>query len=66
MIRGSGAADGQGSKYVGLFSLLFPWLFAVSGVIMNHPLRFGGSPSESIGQIGEWWWMSIFRVGEHL
>ena len=33
--------------YVGLFSLLFLWLFAVSGVIMNHPLRFGGPPTRS-------------------
>ena len=33
--------------YVGLFSLLFLWLFAVSGVIMNHPLWFGGPPARS-------------------
>ena len=33
--------------YVGLFSLLFLWLFAVSGVIMNHPLWFSGQPTRS-------------------
>ena len=33
--------------YVGLFSLLFLWLFAVSGVIMNHPLLFGAQPTRS-------------------
>lgn len=33
--------------YVGLFSLLFLWLFAVSGFIMNHPLWFGSPPERS-------------------
>ena len=36
--------------YVGLFSLLFLWLFAVSGVIMNHPLWFSGQPRWFSGQ----------------
>ena len=30
--------------YFGLFSLLFLWLFAVSGLIMNHPQMFSGKP----------------------
>ena len=33
--------------YFGLFSLLFLWLFAVSGVVMNHPLWFGSQPTRS-------------------
>ena len=33
--------------YVGLFTLLFLWLFALSGVVMNHPLWFGSPPARS-------------------
>ncbi len=33
--------------YVGLFSLLFLWLFAISGFVMNHPLWFSGQPVRS-------------------
>ncbi len=33
--------------YVGLFSLLFLWLFGVSGVVINHPLWFGSQPTRS-------------------
>ena len=33
--------------YIGLFSLWFLWLFAVSGVILNHPLWFNSPPTRS-------------------
>ena len=33
--------------YFGLFTLWFLWLFAVSGVILNHPLWFNEPPTRS-------------------
>ncbi len=33
--------------YFGLFSLWFLWLFAVSGVVLNHPLWFNEPPTRS-------------------
>ncbi len=33
--------------YIGLFFLLFLWLFALTGFLLNHPQWFGGAPERS-------------------
>ena len=33
--------------YLGLYMLLFLWLFSVSGLFMNHPMWFGGQPNRT-------------------
>ena len=33
--------------YLGLFFLLFMWLFAITGFLLNHPQWFGGAPERS-------------------